>query len=362
MRRLLIAVLVAGTVACSDDPIVTTCPAPSGRLVVTADWLNRSLTLFDEARLVAAACAEPRVGRVDLAEHAPGPLELEITPDGTRAVVAIGPGFLPGTVISADQVPQGGSIVIVDLATQSVVHAIPMQQPPMGLAISPDGRWAYSANYGDASVFGNSLTVIDLDAGSVAATYTVGARPEQVALNSAGNVGIVNVAGDNTIRMFDVDADAVSLHEPIAVGADPSDVAFVAANRAVVTNSLAWSYSLIDTSDSASASVVGEHATSTGVPFGVTAFAGSQEVVVTTFLARATLLHLDVSNDPPVELAQVSVEGAAFTLGATVGSNGYAYVPQPNDQRLSIVDLANQTSRSIQWLDQPGPTYVAVTP
>ena len=58
-------------------------PAPfPDRVVVTADWLNRSLTIFDHAGLVAGATVEEaRWGTVDLAEYAPGPLELELTPE-----------------------------------------------------------------------------------------------------------------------------------------------------------------------------------------------------------------------------------------------------------------------------------------
>jgi len=354
------ALLATLAAACGgEEPASSSCPEDSGRLVVTADWLNRSLTLFDAARLAEPACEEQVVGTIDLADYAPGPLELEIAPDGNTAVVAVGPGFLPGLAVSEEQVVAGGSVLVVDLSSRAVVHAIETPQAPMGLAISPDGRWAYSANYGDADVVGNTLTVIDIEAGSIVESYEVGARPEQVALAVDGASGIVNAAEDGTIRTFSAEGPTLTLSDPLEVGGDPSDVTFAGATRAVVTQSIAWSYSLIDTSDPEQPSVLGEHPTTTGIPYGATAI-GDEQILVTTFLAEATVLWIDLTGEPQV-LTEIPLPGTAFTLGAAVDAEGrYAYVPQPNDQRLSIVDLESGTTHSIQWLTEPGPTYVAL--
>lgn len=55
------------------------------RLVVTADWLNQSLTLFDYAKLVDGESDGPSsvVDTIDLSEWEPGAIEVEISPDGT---------------------------------------------------------------------------------------------------------------------------------------------------------------------------------------------------------------------------------------------------------------------------------------
>ena len=48
------------------------------RLVVTADWLNQSLTLLDYERLTDGQSTgeESIVGTIDLSDYEPGPLEL----------------------------------------------------------------------------------------------------------------------------------------------------------------------------------------------------------------------------------------------------------------------------------------------
>ena len=48
------------------------------------------------------ATDDARVGTIDLAMWAPGPIELRIAPDGRTAVVSVGPGFFTGS---------GGSLV-----------------------------------------------------------------------------------------------------------------------------------------------------------------------------------------------------------------------------------------------------------
>jgi len=231
----------------------------------------------------------------------------------------------------------------------------------MGLAITPDARHALSANYGDADVEGRTLSVIDIEAGEIIADYDVGARPEQVVISADGKRGLVNAAEDDTVRSFSIDGAELTLSDPLVVGSDPSDVAFVSGDRAVVTSSLALGYSLIDTS-APQPTLIGEFSTPSGVPYGVTSLADGSEILVTTFLAGATVLHSDISGDTPTSLAEIRLEGSAFTLGAMSDGQGHAFVPQPNDQRLSIVDLERQSARSLQWLDAVGPTYVAIQP
>ena len=48
---------------------------------------------------------------------------------------------------------------VFDIATQSVVATVPVGRTPDGIAISPDGRRAYVANYGT-----DTVSVVDLGA------------------------------------------------------------------------------------------------------------------------------------------------------------------------------------------------------
>jgi len=109
-----------------DDTGTTAAEPFEGRLVVTADWLGRSLSLLDYDALVAGATTrdEMLVGTIDLSAWAPGPLELEITPDGRLAVVSISPGFFDGFVgnaIGAGDPESDGTLLVVDLEAREVV-------------------------------------------------------------------------------------------------------------------------------------------------------------------------------------------------------------------------------------------------
>lgn len=73
---------------------------------------------------------------------------------------------------------------LVDPATLEVVATLPTGQGPHEAAVSPDGRYAYVANYGASGVFreggqrefrrGNTITVLDLKERKVAATWDLG--------------------------------------------------------------------------------------------------------------------------------------------------------------------------------------------
>src|SRR5687767_3673728 len=112
-----------------DAPLACTAPAAPSRLVVTADWLSRSLTLLGLPRVLDPGCtaADAIVGTIDLAEWAPGPIEVEIAPDGARALVAIGPGFYEGAgtaLVGGAAAESTGTLLLVDLEARSVVTEI----------------------------------------------------------------------------------------------------------------------------------------------------------------------------------------------------------------------------------------------
>ena len=128
--------------------------AGAPRLVVTADWLNRSLSLLDYQKLVDGATTrdEALMGTIDLPDFAPGPLEVAITPDSKTAVVTVGPGFFAGALaglVGATSIDVHGTLLLVDLATRTVIAELPPPAGPMGVVITPDGKTAFSADHGD---------------------------------------------------------------------------------------------------------------------------------------------------------------------------------------------------------------------
>ncbi len=335
--------------------------ASDPRLVITADWLSGTLTLLDHDALVAGASAETAlVDTVDLSAYAPGPLELELTPDGALAVVTVSPGFfgggVGGSLVGSPEVPEGGRLLVVDIASRKVVAELETEHTPMGIAISPDGRTAWTANYGDAET-GRTLSQIDLASMTVVANTEVGGRPEQVTLNEDGSRGALNLASDNAIRLFDTSSGAVA--DPMTTASDPSDLAFVpGTGRIAVAASQGLKVQIFDV---ATGEMTAEVATSGAFPYGVTHIPGTTRVLVTGGIADANLFDIDVMTGELVK--KTPLEGGAYPLVAAVNQEGsHAFVPHPIDGMLSVFDIAGDGLRTIQVTAGDGPMYAVVQP
>lgn len=362
-----------GDTSADDTATDDTGPAPlPARLGVTADWLARTLTVIDLDALAAGAqTREEIVAKViDLSDHAPGPLEVELAPDGVTAVVSVSPGFFGGFVgnlIGVGDVEQDGTLLVVDLQTEAVT-AIPTVHVPMGIAIAPDGSRAYTANYGlDDPMGGSTLSVIDLASLTVIEEVEVGPRPEQVSLSPDGTVGMLNVVGLGAVRAFETADPSGTLGDPLEVGADPSDVAFVPGTPyAVVTNSLDPSnHVVVDASDPAALVLVVEGPSPVGATYGATSIPGTADVLLTVTDFSSVYLHrITVAPDgTPSEVWQTTRMAASFPLGVAVDPEaGLALMPGPGPNVLWVQDLESLDERELPWQDAIGPTYVALPP
>ena len=343
----------------------------AARLVVTADWLNQSLTLLDYDKLIdgESDASASIVGSVDLSDWEPGPIEVEITPDGKTAVVSVGPAFfdaLPGLVGDPD-IPPGGTLLIVDLESGEATE-VQTEDVPLGIAISPDGTTAYTANYGTGDARGDSVSIIDIASRQVLEEVSVGSGPEQIALSPDGSLGIVNVVSGRGVRIFQTSDVAGTLSDVVETGSDPSDVSFLDGNdRAVAANSFTFDVTLLDTSDPTSPAALNSTLLGIDVPYGVT-YVPSRDEVLAPAAATGTglpthLVTFTRSGDSLNPSAPLELPGENFPLTAAVDAEGeFAFVAHIVDHKLSIVELATGDVRTIEWLTEPGPSYVAVQP
>lgn len=343
----------------------------SSPVVVTADWLNQSLTVLDYDALVdgESDAAASIVKTIDLSAWEPGPIEVELTPDGKTAVVSVGPGFfdgLPG-LVGNPEIPSGGTLLIVDLESGEA-EEVETRDVPLGIAISPDGSRAYTANFGTDGARGDSLSIIDIASRSVIEEITVGTGPEQVALSSDGSLGIVNVVGGGGVRIFETADVAGTLSDVVMTGNDPSDVTFLAGNdRALVANSQSFDITLIDTADPGNPEVLDSKLLGTGIPYGVTYVPTRDEIIATASPPSpglpTSLVVITVSSDTLSVGEAEPLPGENFLLTAAADHVGdFAFVAHIVDNTLSIVDLESGERRAIEWLTEPGPSYVAVQP
>jgi len=363
--------LALGGCDSSSGPAGAGGAAGEPRLVVTADWLNQSLTLLDYDKLVdgQSDAASSIVDTIDLSNWEPGPIEVELTPDGKTAVVSVGPAFfdgLPG-LVGDPEIPAGGTLLIVDLQT-GVAEAIQTEDVPLGIAISPDGSRAYTANYGTADARGDTLSIIDIPGRRLIEDIEVGSGPEQVALSPDGSLGIVNIVSRSGVRIFQTSDAAGTMSEVLETGSDPSDVSFLDSNdRAVVANTFSFNVTLIDSSEPSRPTVIESVPVGVGVPYGLTYVPSRDEILAP---ANATgpgmptnLVTIARAGDTLTPAAPLRLPGGNFPLNAAADSTGeFAFVAHPADHKLSIIDLATDEVRAVEWLSQSGPSYVAVQP
>ncbi len=339
------------------------------RLVVTADWLNQTLTLLDYAKLVDGESDGPSsvLDTIDLSDWAPGPIEVEISPDGTTAVVAVGPAFfdsgVTNTLIGSPEVPPGGTLLIVDLSTGDATE-LATEDVPLGIAISSDGALAYTANYGTNDAPGDTLSVIDIAQRQVIREISLGGRPEQVALSPDGTLGVVNIAGGSGgIHIFETADIEGTLSPLVPTGNDPSDVTFLDdETRVAVANSFSLDVTLVDTSDPSAPTVINSFEMEGGFPYGVTYMPGRDQILAPTGTG-SNLVTIDRDADVLVPGPPRMLPGREFPLTAAVdASESFAFVAHIVDKELSIIDLESGNLRSVTWLAGPGPAYVAVQP
>ena len=125
------------------------------------------------------------------------PVGITLTPDGRFALVAIDGG-------SANTVAE------VNLSSNTVEKSFVVGRDPYSIAVTPDGSRAYVTNAGS-----DSVTPINLTSGQVGAPIAVGRTPEGIAITRDGQSAFVvnagaNYPGPNTVSRLDLSSNSVT--------------------------------------------------------------------------------------------------------------------------------------------------------
>jgi YVTN family beta-propeller protein len=133
-----------------------------------------------------------------------------------------------------------GNVSVIDISSGAVIDTIQVILRPIGIAITPDGQFAYVVD----SYFG-AVVVIALENNVVVNRIPVGSRPQLVAITPDGKLAYVTNYESNTVSVIDTTAQAVITILP--VGQAPYGVAVTPDNRfTYVSNNLSKSVSIID--------------------------------------------------------------------------------------------------------------------
>ena len=163
------------------------------------------------------------------------PYGVAITPNGLYAYVANS----GGTTVS-----------IISTSNDSAFKAITVGTNPVGVAITPNGQYVYVTNNG-----GNTVSVISTSSNSVVSTITVGNTPDGVAITPNGQYVYVANWHSNTVSVISTSSNTVV--STIPVGTNPPGVAITPNGLyAYVANWGSNSVSVISTSSNSVVSTI----------------------------------------------------------------------------------------------------------
>lgn len=159
-----------------------------------------------------------------------GALDL-IDPATDKSVGAVPVGKSPVQVaVSADGkyaytgISDPPSVVKVDLNQRKVVGTAPVPNSPVQLYLTPDERTVLSANQGTREVPGDTVSAIATEAMTSRATVTTGAGPHGVVIDAGGNWAWVTNNYADTVTPIDL--SALTALAPIPVGSQPNGISY----------------------------------------------------------------------------------------------------------------------------------------
>ena len=284
------------------------------------------------------------------------PFGLAFSPNGKYAYVTdYIPNYTDGGVEVNNQTVAAGRIYVINTSTYKVVNTIDGMASPEDVAITPDGKWAYVANYDTGSV-----GVVNLSSWSVTTNITLGPYPLTygpfgLVVSPNGAYAYVTDTGSSSVSVIDTTNNSVL--GTIRVGQAPSDVGFTPNGQyAWVANLLNSSVSVINTTN---LKIV--HNVSTGK------FSEPQSAIIAPNGTVAYVIdyyHSNISEYSALNysfIRNIHLDGRGLQ-DITISPDGkYLYVVALNSSQVFVVNTT--TNRPIAAISiAPGPVTVTLNP
>src|ERR1700678_945665 len=128
-----------------------------------------------------------------------------------------------------------GTVTVLDVVNVRVDREIPVGQNPVAVAASPTRNEVYVVNSGTETSSG-SISVIDAEKNTVAATISLHRKPVSIDLNAAGTRAYITNSEANSVSVIDLKArqeiaQIGAGEEPVAARIAPNGNTLVVANR-----------------------------------------------------------------------------------------------------------------------------------
>jgi hypothetical protein len=356
----------------ADDGLVPDASGPAQpptakpQLAVSADFLNKTLTVFDVGKLaVGAKRADVMVASVDLSAFTPGPMSLAIAPNGKTAIVSISGGFLSSFIT----VPAGdGTLVFVDLQTYTVAGALFTGKSPMGIVFSPDSKRAFVGHLSE-----DYLAVVDVEARTFTKLSTGAAYNEELAIDDTGTVAVMSYGTSGNVKTFSVADPTASLGQTSGLSGDAAGVAFFPGTKVAylmqaptVLTLNVGGHNLIDVSDPKKP-VSSDNTRSGGFPtvYPVTAVPSRNSVAYpSTSDNKLSVVEVKLENGKAVKGTPIEIGSAAsLAYGVTSTPDGRVLVASSGEHYIGVADLASRQAYTVPWeVTESGPTEVKLIP
>ena len=218
----------------------------------------------------------------------------------------------------------GGGISVIDTATNTVAATVQVGIGPQGVAITPNGAFAYVANFDS-----NNVSVIDTATNAVVATVPVGIGPLGVAVAPSGAFAYVTAFDScaGSVSVIDTTANSPTVNTVVAtvspLGGCPTGVAIAPSGAfAYVANFTANNVAVINTAT---------NTVLTTVPVG----SGPRGVAITPNGAFAYVAN-STSND--IAVINTATNTVAATVPVGVGPFGVAITPNGAFAYVTVFD------------------------
>ncbi|MCC4767366.1 PKD domain-containing protein [Methanosarcina sp. DH1] len=232
--------------------------------------------------------------------------------------------------VTTEQVEtDGGTVSVIDTATNTLIATVPVGSYPIGVAVNPEETKVYVANRGSSTV-----SVIDTATNTITATIPVESGANGIAVSPDGKKVYVTNLDTGTVSVIDVATNTVTA--TINVGDTPFGIAVSPdGTKAYVTNAYGYTVSVIDTAtNTVTATVpVGQWPLGVAVsPDGKKVYVANEESNIISVIDTATNTVI------------ATVEVGDHPFGVSVTPDGTKiYAANHYSTTVSVIDAATNT-------------------
>lgn len=238
------------------------------------------------------------------------------------------------------------SVSTIDTGTNQVVGTpIPTGEQPISIAITPNGKRAYVANFG-----GDSVTVIETATRKPIATIPLPANGERIAISPDGKTAYVTVEGNE--HVFPIDTETNTVGTPISVGPEASAVAFTPDGKEAYVGIGPHAVQVIETATGKKVGEpieVAEYPTEiVFTPDGATAYvtAGTEVAVISTALGKKTQ----------------GISNLAKATGIAMDPHGFSFYVTRTSESFTVYSTSTNKSMGLPVGLSGQPQEIAITP